>query len=74
MTAIPDIGFCAKCGFIAQAVPNGCLTCAARKDHEKECLYRKSVECLVEIECKHGLVVCLKCSPCTCTKKKSAIS
>jgi len=71
MTTVSAIGFCAKCGFIAQAVPNGCLVCAARKDHKKECLYRKSVECPVAIECEpHGLEVCLKCTPCTCKKGK----
>lgn len=69
--SIPAIGFCAKCGFVAQAVPGGCDTCAARKNHEKECLYRKAVECPVAIQCEHGLDICLKCTPCTCKKGKT---
>lgn len=81
MTAILATGFCRTCGYVAEVVKDDqgrtvllCDVCDARKEHQPICLYRKSVECPVAVECEHGLAVCLKCTPCTCTKKKSAMS
>ncbi len=70
------VGFCNTCGYVAEVVKDDqghtillCDICDARKEHQPTCLYRKAVECPVGIECKHGLEICLKCTPCTCVKK-----
>ena len=34
--------------------------------HEKDCKFRRAIECPVAIECEHGYDVCPKCDPCTC--------
>lgn len=37
--------------------------------HEKDCKYKKALECPVGIECKHGYDCCPICDPCTCKEK-----
>ncbi len=69
-------GFCGACGYVAEVVKDDqkrvillCDVCDARKKHQPTCQYLKSLECPVVIKCEHGLEICLKCTPCTCTKK-----
>ena len=50
---------CQTCGFIT-------CVCNVIERHDKNCSFRVSMTCPVEIECSHGYGVCPKCDPCTC--------
>ena len=51
--------FCGTCNQIP-------CCCGVRKNHAKNCKFRRAIEVPIGLECKHGYDVCPTCDPCTC--------